>query len=220
MTLAKFNFLPDLFWQWVGLNVLGLGIATTLCFSIKVSDFNIEILFLSGLIVGSITGALQPIVLQKRLPRLRYWQWIAANILGGYMGIFGGGTIAAQVASMLSGSLAPSSVSYLSCLVFGACMGLALSITQLVVLLFVGRGILVWSFCNVLGRAIAWVVGAAIALTLMEHFSAPVLFMPAWVSLLAGLVGGGIYGGVTGLALSSLQPKAKKMSAVLVEDEV
>jgi hypothetical protein len=44
--------------------------------------------------------------------------------------------------------------------------------------------------------------------------------MPAWVSLLAGLVGGGIYGGVTGLALSSLQPKAKKMSAVLVEDEV
>lgn len=200
-----------LFWQWIGLNVVGFGLATTLCFSIRISDFNLEMLFLSGLVVGSITGALQPIVLRQRLPRLRYWQWIAANIVGGYIGVFGGGTLAARLAALLGITFTGMSVAYGSCLVFGACVGLALSVTQGVVLGLVGRGIVIWSVGNIAGRAIAWMVGSAIALSVLQNVSTTVNFLPVGISLLAGMVGGGIYGVATGLALPYLEPKAKKV---------
>ena len=89
MSIQRFSLTPKLYWQWVSLNALGFGIATTICLSIQVSEFNVEMLWLSGLIVGSITGICQAIALKKKLSKLRYWQWILANIVGGYAGTVG-----------------------------------------------------------------------------------------------------------------------------------
>ena len=131
MSFKIFALKPKLYWQWVSLNALGFGIATTICLSAQVSEFNIEMLWLSGLIVGSITGICQAIALKKQLPKLRYWQWILANILGGYAGIIGGFWVIFTFLES-SGEIA----THIGFWLFGGLVGLGISIAQILMLLF------------------------------------------------------------------------------------
>ena len=151
MSQQNERFQPQLYWQWVGLNALGFGIATTICFSTRVSEFNREILWLSGLIVGSITGLCQAIALKKKIPKLRYWQWILANIIGGYAGTLGALLlISAALDSNLQTSL------HLVFLVFGALVGVAISFTQTFMLMSRAHGVWIWGLVTIIARAIAW----------------------------------------------------------------
>lgn len=206
MFVKSGDLTPKLYWQWIGLNALGFGIATMICFSTQVSEFNEEMLWSSGLIVGSITGICQAIALKNKLPKLRYWQWISANILGGYAGIFGGlwwiFYLQLDFLSQASG--------YLIFSVFGACVGLGISVVQMLLLLFHTRksSILVWGMTNIVARAIAWGLASILIGQLFpEVIKTNESIFPVHISLTGGLLGGTIFGFISGVAIGYLQPK-------------
>ncbi len=205
MSFNIFGTTPKLYWQWVRLNALGFGIATTICLSAQVSEFNIEMLWLSGLIVGSITGICQAIALKKKIPKLRYWQWILANIVGGYVGIIGGFWI---IFNFLESSLQVSP--YLGLSLFGGLVGLGISLAQMFMLLFHThkRSILLWGFTNTVARAIAWGCSSFMLRQLFpESVKANEIIFHVPISLVSGLIGGTIFGLITGVVLGNLQPK-------------
>ena len=205
-----FDLSPRLYWQWVGLNALGFGIATTICFSAQVSEFNIEMLWLSGLIVGSITGICQAIALKKKVPKLRYWQWILANILGGYAGIWGSLYLIFNVLDFLN-----QHSPYLLFTAFGGCVGICISLAQMLMLRFHARGVRFWGIVNMLGRAIAWGMSSLIiGLTFGDSLATTDIMLPIHASLIGGVLGGAIFGIVTGLAVGKLQPKVTSTKSV------
>ncbi|AFY39291.1 hypothetical protein Lepto7376_3051 [[Leptolyngbya] sp. PCC 7376] len=207
MARQKFSLEPKLFRQWVGFNALGFGIATTICLSAKISDFNIEMLWLSGLIVGSITGICQAITLKNKLPKLRYWQWILANILGGYAGIWGALFVMFNYLEFLN----PASAEII-CLIFGSFVGLGISLAQSFVLFFHAQDLRLWGFVNIAGRAIAWSLSSFIITGLFtESLSSSDTILPVHLSLITGVIGGTIFGLVTSIALGYLQPKTKTL---------
>ncbi|NJN74497.1 MAG: hypothetical protein HC799_17740 [Limnothrix sp. RL_2_0] len=195
-------------WPWLGCNLAAFTLATMLCFSVKFSMYNIEMLFLSGLIVGSITGWAQAYVLKQQIPKIRYWQWILANIIGGYIGIWLGtfGVVSiAMVGNIMAGLL-----------LYGAILGLIVGLAEAIALRVHSTGALRWITVNILGRALGWGISGFIVQSLFEtsfwnNSSSTLLPIPA--SFLGGILGGLIYSLVTSLALPYLQPKQRSTVA-------
>ncbi|OKH17270.1 hypothetical protein [[Limnothrix rosea] IAM M-220] len=203
MSQKNGRFQLKLYWQWVGLNALGFGIATTICFSTKISEFNIEMLWLSGLVVGSITGICQAIALKQKIPKLRYWQWILANIVGGYAGTLGALLL---ISATLDSNLQASP--YVIFLAFGALIGIAISFTQTFMLMRRARGVWTWGLITIIARAIAWSsVSLFIPLLFPEGIELTESILPVQVSLVGGTFGGMIYGVITGFGLNWLRLK-------------
>ena len=193
-----------IFGRWLGCNTAAFAVASVLCFSVKFSMYNIEMLFLSGLIVGSITGWAQAYVLKRQIPKMRYWQWILANIIGGYIGIW--------FAAFSVVSLAAGGNVIVGLLLYGAILGFIVGIAEAIALRVHSTGALRWITVNLLGRALGWgisgfVVQSLFGASVVGDQSSTLLPIPA--SFVGGILGGLIYALVTSLALPYLQPKLK-----------
>jgi len=191
-------------WPWLGCNVAAFTVASILCFSVKISLYNIEMLFLSGLIVGSLTGWAQAYVLKQQIPKMRYWQWILANIIGGYIGIW------SATFSVVSIAMVRNIVAGL--FLYGAILGLIVGLAEAIALRVHSTGALRWITVNILGRSLGWGISGFIVQFLFEagFFSdASSTLLPFPPSFIGGILGGLIYSLVTSLALPYLQPKLR-----------
>lgn len=193
-----------IFGRWLGCNVAAFTLASMFCFSVRFSVYNIEMLFLSGLIVGSITGWAQAYVLKQQIPKMRYWQWILANIIGGYIGIW------SATFSVVSIAMVGNIV--VGLLLYGAILGFIVGIAEAIALRIHSTGALRWITVNLLGRALGWGISGFMVQSLFEasFFSdASSTLLPFPASFIGGILGGLIYSLVTSLALPYLQPKLR-----------
>lgn len=195
-------------WRWLGCNIAAFTLASILCFSIKISLYNIEMLFLSGLIVGSITGLAQAYVLKQQVPKIKYWQWILANTIGGYIGIW--------LATFSVVSIAMTGNLIIGFLLYGSIVGFSVGIAEAIALRAHREGALRWITVSLLGRGLGWWFSGFVVISLFEARlgnGSSSTTVPIYASLLGGILGGLIYGVITSLALPYLRPKLKPMAS-------
>ena len=73
--------------SWLVVNTVGFAIATALMASVFWFPSVFErpqasVSHVSGFVVGVVLGPLQAIVLRRKVPKLKGWQWMLAGILG------------------------------------------------------------------------------------------------------------------------------------------
>ncbi|MGB2924077.1 MAG: hypothetical protein WBB82_02140 [Limnothrix sp.] len=201
------QWFSPVFWRWLGFNVLGFSVATVLCFSLRFSEQNIEMLFLSGLIIGVVTGLAQVKALKYKFPKIRYWQWLLANIVGGYAGIW--------LAIFATTSFGIFTVSFvIGFLLWGAIIGGCVGLAETVVLSRHSTGSLVWIPASLIGRAIAWLGGYFVLVSLFsqELSTLSSTILPVKFSLIAGISGSILYGVITGLALRQIHATSQPLT--------
>lgn len=201
-----------LFWQWVGLNSVLFGGLTAFCFSpFLLENLGLGFLGIVGLIIGSSTGLVQPIILRKKIPKLRTWAWILGNIIGGYVGIWS----AIYVLLYLDGAFLGSGflLVQISLVIYGGMIGLGLAIPQMIILAAHHCfGVKKWAIATVLGRAIAWWSGCTAMTLLFGDDILTNLFsgVSLGATFLGGLIGGFFYGVTTGLVFPFLTTEPSK----------
>ncbi|MEO0456895.1 MAG: hypothetical protein AAF152_09965 [Cyanobacteria bacterium P01_A01_bin.114] len=198
---------------WVGMNTLGFAIATPLSLIRQLSAlYFFGPLFLAGLIVGAVVGPLQAVCLRQTFPKIKPWQWIAANILGSYVGSWlglfaNGGLLAIGPALFNSWFRSGGALQFGPLIVFavyGLVIGLFVGLGQVLVLRNHAQGLRQWWLANLLGRALGWFSGGALGWVLSQYYELSGLSLLAW-SILLGALGGGVYAGVTAKALLNLK---------------
>lgn len=197
---------------WIGANTLGFAIATPLSFLANISAQYFEALYIAGLIIGAVVGPLQAIVLKQRLPKLKIWQWVLANILGSYLGSWSGllvlGMIAVNIESFEQLAGLNSSISFIVTIaIYGSTIGVIVGAAQLLSLQNHTQNLRQWWLASFLGRLLGWLMAATlgwIISSITDIFATA--FFSTW-GILLGAVGGATYGRVTAKALLRLKPR-------------
>ena len=197
-----------LVWLWLVANVLGFAIATPLSFLMNLSTQNFESLFVAGLIVGAIVGPLQAWVLKRQLPKLKAWQWIIANILGSYIGSWGGlltlGILFILLESVVI-TLGDVTSWLLIMAIYGMSIGSIVSAAQLVSLRRCTQHMWPWWVASCFGRTLGWLSAGTVGWVIVAVMPETDTFLVTW-GILLGAIGGAVYALVTAKALLDFQP--------------
>lgn len=200
---AKKHSHKPLFQHWLFCNILGFSLSLTLMIPMEfVADTN-RYVWLLGLIVGVALSPWQAIALKRIFPKLRYWQWIAANIAGMY----------AAIALNLWPQIQLAYFYFYNDLLelgqYGVVIGLCVGVPQLIVLGLRTKKALWWLIATILSGAIAVPIGSLVTFVFFEPFDD---VLPAKISVVTiaiaaismGLLMGGIYSSITGVALVAI----------------
>jgi hypothetical protein len=216
------------FWlKWTVVNAVSFAIATlitTQLTQIGSSENSFEpsaFGFFGGAaaLTGLITGAAQEVMLRKIIGG-RYGSWTLATILGGSIGWFLGAAGAAILTVAFSRFQLFSATPWIGLVLlgvpFGLGIGLGIGICQRFVLRRVFANASPWIAMSSLARALAWLVGVGIMVAASSFLKSNQIFSGApdfseqlmWA--IAGLIGGAIYGLITGGAFHTILRRKHK----------
>lgn len=190
-----------LFRRWMLCNIVGFMLSFVLMIPLEfVVDPN-RYVWLLGLIFGVALSPWQAIALKGIFSKLKYWQWIAANIVGMY------GAIALNI--WLQIQLAHFYNPLLELLRYGVVIGLCVGAPQLLVLGLRAKKAFFWWVANVIGWAIAVPIGSLMAFLLflepLDDLNNPISAVTMAIAAISlGLLMGSIYAAITGFSLVAI----------------
>lgn len=214
--------------QWIFVNVASFAIATVVALAISagsVSDGLGFVIPLMGLIVNSIVGIAQDVLIYRHVGQPYWGRWLLATSVGGGLGwlgaVFGGGLLMKGFGNLsLWNGLPPQIPAGLMILWLGLVMGAGTGLAQL----FLLRKHLArpghWLRASMAGRGLGWVAAVAIAASLHQmdwldlEFSKSAPLTLVITGLLVGSVIGLVYGWFTSQVLQQLWQTTPAKSAV------
>jgi len=192
-----------LFLRWVLCNIAGFILSFVLMMPLEFVPNTNRYVWLIGLIFGVALSPFQAIALKDIFPKLKYWQWIAANIAGMY------GAIALNI--WLQIQLAHFYNPLLELLQYGVVIGLCVGAPQLLILGLRTKKAFSWWLANILGWAIAIPISSLatfiIFLEPLDDLNNPMsIFTMAIAAISMGSLMGSIYAAITGFSLMAIAP--------------
>ena len=204
--------------SWLVVNTVGFAIATALMASVFWFPSVFErpqasVSHVSGFVVGVILGPLQAIVLRRKVPKLKGWQWMLAGILGSYLGVGLGWSVILWmiyvVLAVLNLSFHELAGGFVFLAIFGAAVGACVGLVQVLVLGKRVRGRRRWWVASVIGRSLGWL---SAQLVWQLWGSQPPSDVQLVEFLIYGAIGGLVYGVVTAQALPHLNPHPRSVA--------
>ncbi|NJN74498.1 MAG: hypothetical protein HC799_17745 [Limnothrix sp. RL_2_0] len=190
-----------LFRRWMLCNIVGFILSFVLMIPLEfVADTN-RYVWLLGLICGVALSPLQAIALKPTFPKLKYWQWIAANIVGMYAAITLNLWLQIQLAHYYNPLLELAR--------YGAVIGLCVGAPQLIILGLHTKKAFSWWLANILAWAIAVPISSLIAFLLflepLDDLSTTISAVTMAIAAISiGLLMGSIYAAITSFSLVAI----------------
>ena len=204
--------------SWLVVNTVGFAIATALMASVfwfpnVFEQPQASMSHISGFVVGIVLGPLQAIVLRRKVPKLKGWQWMLAGILGSYLGVGLGWIVILWmiyvVLAVLNLSFHELAGGFVFLAIFGAAVGACVGLVQVLVLGKRVRGRRRWWVASVIGRSLGWL---SAQLVWQLWGSQPPSDVQLVEFLIYGAIGGLVYGVVTAQALPHLNPHPRSVA--------
>ena len=183
--------------KWIAAHALVVAIVSAINFSMSADDFNLIVLLaLSGIISGFCIGTVEAWLLRSLLPKLGGW-WVVTTIGTTPVGIAVGTVLLFGTANLALLNVAKTSIEESIGLgLFGFGIGAVVGVGQWGFLRRRFRHAWLWIVATTVGRSLGWAACLGLAYQLdLNKLPDSVL------STGMGMVGGTIYGSITGLCL-------------------
>lgn len=195
--------------RWLFCNIVGFILSLALMIPMEFAADPNRYVWLLGLIFGVVLSPWQAIALKRLFPKLKYWQWIAANIVGMY------GAIAINI--WLQNQLAYVFNPLLELGRYGAVIGLCGGASQLFILGLRSKKACFWWLANILAWAIAVPISSLMAFLLflepLDDLTTTISVVTMAIAAISiGLLMGLIYTGITAFALVAIAPSSQEYS--------
>lgn len=208
---------------WVVVNAAGFAIAILFIFVLRLLTLPELGLPMVGLLMGSVVGVLQALVLKQHLSRLKVWYWMIATGLGNCVGLalwrsnslwyaYTGNHPVFNTFSFI-----PPTLFWLLLLVVCGCfISLSVTVAQLLVLRKHARALRQWGWMNFIGYCLGcisvyglWhVIGIKVSIESLGDLSWDMFWLLIGLAtrgIFWGVIGGAIYGSITAYSLQQLR---------------